>query len=152
GLTFPAGNVIAFNEATGIRVASPQVYVRNRISRNAIYSNGLGPDGGLGIDLEPLGVTANDFCDPDNGPNNLQNFPVITSVSPAHGGGISIVGSINSVPGNYRIEFFDSSNCDPSGFGEGARFLGSTTATVQFPFCEASFVATIGSIHFGQAD
>jgi len=52
----------------------------NRIISNSIYDNDF-----LGIDLvfanDTAGVTKNDLAPPDNdtGPNNLQNFPGITS-------------------------------------------------------------------------
>ena len=46
----------------------------NTISRNSIFSNV-----GFGIDLDLNGVTPNDgLGDADTGPNNLQNYPVIT--------------------------------------------------------------------------
>jgi hypothetical protein len=148
GLSFAAGNVIAFNHS-GVRVDNG---VENRILRNAIYSNGFGRTDGLGIDLGPSGVTANDFCDPDTGPNNLQNFPVITSVTPAPGGGIMITGAVSALNGNYRIEFFNNATCDPSGSGEGEQFLGSVlTTTVQFPFCRAAFQTTFPNISKGEA-
>lgn len=120
------GNTIAFNDGDGISAQSSSpgglgIADGNIFSRNRIYSNG-----GLGIDLGPDGVTANDSMDPDNGPNELKNFPVITSVS-ATG---TIVGSLNSTPNRvYRIEFFASASPDPSTYGEGSEFLGSVEVT-----------------------
>lgn len=67
------GNIIAYNSIIGIgTVASPDLN-GNKISRNSIHSNA-----NLGIDLSSNGVTANDDGDPDTGPNELFNFPVIT--------------------------------------------------------------------------
>jgi hypothetical protein len=88
---------------------------------NSIHSNT-----GLGIDLFPLGVTPNDPGDADSGPNELQNFPVLTSASTG-GGTTQIQGTLNShAITAYRLEFFSNTTCDPSGYGEGERFLGST--------------------------
>ena len=94
------------------------------IEGNSIFSNG-----GLGIDLNRDGVTPNDILpgDPDTGPNNLQNFPVLTSVS-SSGGTTTINGTLNSTPNTtFRIEFFANDMLDPSGNGEGQIFLGSTS-------------------------
>lgn len=44
----------------------------NRITANSIYNNGRP------IDLNNDGITPNDNLDPDSGPNNLQNFPIIS--------------------------------------------------------------------------
>ena len=55
---------------------------------------------------------------PDAGANNLQNFPVLTAAS----GGVD--GILNSRPNTtYRIEYFGSASCDPSGHGEGQVLL-----------------------------
>ena len=79
----------------------------------------------LGIDLIALGglsdgVTPNDSGDGDTGANNLQNFPVLVAST----GGVD--GSLNSRPNTtYRIEYFGSTSCDPTGNGEGQFFLGT---------------------------
>ena len=74
----------------------------------------------------PTGVTPNDTGDGDTGPNDLQNFPVITSADPSTQ---TISGTLNSNPSvnGYRIEFFKNPTCDPAGNGEGMTFIGSTT-------------------------
>src|SRR5262249_53482677 len=94
------------------------------ILRNSIFANGA-----LGIDLGINGKTDNDPGDGDDGPNNLQNFPEITSVA---GTGVSttITGKLNSTPNTaFRIEFFANDAADLSGFGEGQSFLGFTNVT-----------------------
>ncbi len=112
------GNVIAFNSADGVSVTSGAGHA---IRGNSIHSNG-----GLGIDLGDDGVTANDLGDADTGANNLQNYPVLTSVS-SSGGNVPIVGTLNSEASKtYRLEFFGSDKADPSHFGEGQVFLGAT--------------------------
>ena len=92
------------------------------ISANSIFGNGV-----LGIDLNDDGVTLNDPGDSDTGPNGLQNFPVITSVT-HKGGQLVIGGTLNSRPfGTYRLEFFANTSCDPSGYGQGQTYLGAKT-------------------------
>lgn len=116
-------NVIAFNGGDGIFIG-PTGGTGHGIFENSIHSNG-----GLGIDLGPDGVTANDPQDPDTGPNNLQNFPVITTVTPG-AGTVTVQGTLNSVPStNFTILIYNSPVCDPSGNGEGQTFLGSTNVT-----------------------
>jgi hypothetical protein len=66
------GNVIRNNDAEGVAVITG---TGNAILTNLIYDNV-----GLGIDLAPSGVTPNDPGDADTGPNNLQNYPEIDSI------------------------------------------------------------------------
>jgi hypothetical protein len=63
--------------------------------------------------------------DADTGANNLQNFPVISSVS--RSGDVALInGTLNSTPStSYKIEFFSNSSCDPAGNGEGQTLIGS---------------------------
>ena len=99
-----AGNLIAFNAFSGIEVFDSTT-TGNDFNANSIFSNGA-----LGINLfggseNGFGVTANDAQDPDSGPNQLQNYPVLTSANSA----AVIQGSLNSVPSKpYRIDFFSS--------------------------------------------
>jgi hypothetical protein len=86
-------------------------------------------------------VSANDVGDGDDGGNLLQNFPVLTSATIA-GGATRVAGSLNSTPSTkFRVEFFSNEECDPSGFGEGEKFLGSTDVTTD-PTGNASFLVT----------
>jgi hypothetical protein len=115
-----AGNVIAYNgvgnisQANGIQIVSG---TGNAVLGNSIYANY-----GLGIDLGNYGPTPNDPGDGDSGANNLQNFPVIASVTKS-GGNTAIAGMLNSVANTtYRIEFFANES-------QGQTFLGSTDVT-----------------------
>jgi hypothetical protein len=113
------GNIVAFNAGDGIAVLGS---VNVSLLGNAVFSNT-----GLGVDLGPNGVTANDIGDADAGANGLQNYPQLTSAVSA-GGNATIVGSLSSnASTTYRIEFFSSPVADGSGFGEGAVYLGYTT-------------------------
>ena len=115
-----SSNTIAFNGTAGVAVTSG--------TGNSILSNSIFLNGGLGIDLGPAGVTANDTGDPDGGANNLQNFPVITSATSV--GNTAIEGTLNSTANTtFRIEFYSNQVSDASGFGEGQAFIGSISAT-----------------------
>ncbi len=116
------GNVIAYNASVGVVIGSS--ITGTRILRNSIYSNSQ-----LGIDLNGDGVTANDTGDADTGANNLQNYPVLTSVTYS-GGTASVQGTFNSAASTtYTLEFFSNPTCDPSGFGQGKTYLGSQSVT-----------------------
>jgi uncharacterized repeat protein (TIGR01451 family) len=116
------GNVIAFNNGAGVRIDSG--------TGNAILTNAITANQGLGIDLSPAGVTANDSGDGDSGANNLQNFPVLQTANSANGGGSMVQGTLNSTASaTFTIQFFANDVCDASGNGEGQLFLGSTSVT-----------------------
>ena len=119
-------NHIAKVDTTGIFVTSLERGV-------TITGNSIHDCGALGIDLSANagadGVTSNDAGDGDDGGNNLQNFPVIQSAV-ASASSITIQGTLDSSrSATFRIEFFTSPSCDPSGFGEGEKFIGSTTVS-----------------------
>ena len=135
GTASGAGNTMAFNNGAGVNVTSG--------SGNAILSNSTFSNTGLGIDLGGDGVTANDNCDGDTGPNDLQNFPVLTSAF-SSAGTTTITGILNStVAHGFTIEFFANSACDPSGFGEGQTPLGSTVVFNSGKDCNITFTFTV---------
>ena len=114
------GNVIAFN-ATAIW---------NQGTRNAIRGNSIYANADLGIDLGPLGVTANDALDADSGPNGLQNFPLITTVD--YGASTTVNGILTSAPSaTYTLDFYANPICSPRprDFLQGQQYLGSLPVT-----------------------
>jgi hypothetical protein len=120
-------NTIAYNGNNGVTVWEQQFFNNfnadhNQITRNAIYDNTL-----LGIDLGDNGVTANDGGDPDTGPNEGLNFPIIASANYS-GGQTTISGTIDidTDPAQAMVEVFRA-RIDPSGYGEGAIYLGFDT-------------------------
>lgn len=120
-----ASNTIANNGGAGIRLSA------TASTDNAILGNRIFGNGGLGIDLEGgtedgFGVTENDRDDPDSGPNELQNYPAISAVVQTDTGADVSVELSTSAGGLYWIELFANDAADPSGFGEGARLVGST--------------------------
>lgn len=124
GIENGAANKIAFNAGPGIFVFSG---TGGSIRGNSIFSNS-----GLGIDLHTLtaaGVTPNDPNDADLGANNLQNFPVITTVS-SNASSTRILGTLNSTPNTtFQIDFYSNAAVDPSGNGEGGLFFNTTPVT-----------------------
>ncbi len=115
-----SNNVIAHGLANGVGLRD-DCGTGNTITANAIFGNGL-----LGIDIDLDGVTANDAQDTDLGANLRQNYPVLTL---ADGSENVVEGSLDSTPESaFTIELFASSTCDPSGYGEGERLVGSAAA------------------------
>ncbi len=104
------GNTIAFNGA--FNSGRPGVVISRLATGNLISQNSIVSNASLGIDLNCDGVTLNDVPpasnppDQDTGGNNLQNFPILTSVMAASGG-TQIQGTLTSTPNSsFRIEFF----------------------------------------------
>ena len=128
------GNTIAFNNGNGVEIVNFGISTGTLIMSNSIFANG-----GLGIDLGIDGPTANDPCDADD----FTNYPVLTSAisftsRAVHG---VLTGAANTT---YRLQFFANAACDPSGFGEGQRLVGTFTVTTNAS-CQASFVVTLAA-------
>ncbi len=106
------------NSGNGVK-ASGQASTKVSISRNRIAFNG-----GLGIQLGESGPGTNDAGDLDTGPNGFQNYPTLTSASPA-----GIKGNTSTfATGTYTVELFRSPTCDPSEHGEGLEWFASLGA------------------------
>ena len=85
----------------------------------------IGGNGGLAIDLAPIGVTPNDSGDGDSGPNELLNKPDLQSAIRDPSTLVTtITGGLNAAPNSsYSISFYISSSCDAGGYGGGQSFF-----------------------------
>jgi hypothetical protein len=122
-----AGNVIAFNTGDAVAIGSSftdDATIDNTVRGNSIFANGFG------IGLGGGGVIPNFQTNPSPFPNNHQNYPVLTSAGDATLGRTVVAGSLHSAPNaTFVIDFYASAKADPSGFGQGQTYLGSTTVT-----------------------
>jgi hypothetical protein len=124
GTSTGTANRIAFNRGAGVVVVGSTT-VKDSIQGNSIFGNAH-----LGIDLGADGVTPNDPTNPDTGPNNRQNYPVLISAINTSATGTTIAGTLHSaMSATFRVELFATPTADPSGFGQGKSFLGFTTVT-----------------------
>ena len=127
---------VSVGNALGVRIGSTALGERNLISANtgdgvtvttgslpAIVGNSIHTNGGLGIDHDDDGVTANDGGDADAVPN----APVLDTAT--DNGGISTVDFLLDVAaGTYVIDFYlNPAGGDASGFGEGEQHVSSVT-------------------------
>jgi len=109
-----------------------------------VLQNSIQQNGALGIDLGAAGVSPN-----DDESDDVQNFPLVTSVSVDGAAGTSdVAGTVTSLPAtNYRVEVF-SATPETGNFGEGGTFLGSTTVTTDgagvAPFLVTTPVRLVG--------
>jgi parallel beta-helix repeat protein len=144
GIDPAAANVIAFNAGTGVALTAPG-------AGNAIRGNSIHDNAGIGIDLNEDGATANDLGDGDTGPNNLQNFPVVSSVT--YGASTTVAGSLNSTPGTtFQLDFYSSAGCSnfPREFVQGATYLGSGPATTDGSGNVSFNVSGLGATQSGE--
>jgi hypothetical protein len=103
-------NLIAFNNYDGIMVAG-STPLDNRLRGNIYYNNG-----DLAIDLNDDGVDTNDIGDSDGGANGTQNYPVLNGISNSDVLAVTLNSKANTI---YDIDIYRTSDCDPSGHGEG---------------------------------
>jgi uncharacterized repeat protein (TIGR01451 family) len=155
------GNTIAFNDGPGVGLGGlNSQYIGlsgygfgNSIRGNSIHDNfdTVTNVNYLGIELGDYfdqtgadGVDPIDNPDSDNGENNLQNYPVLTSAS-STGGSLMISGTLFDDPNStYTVDFYTNPSIDPSGHGEGEYYLGSTVVTTDGNG-NGSFSASFGS-------
>ncbi len=121
GVAAGEANAIAWNH-TG---------VLNYGLHNAIRANPIFFNQGPGIDNDGDGVTKNDAGDGDTGPNDLQNFPLISSVD--YGAtNLTVHGILKTTPNTtFDIDVFESPSCTPRPrqLLQSAYYLGSTQIT-----------------------
>ncbi len=122
GSTAAAGNLITDNAGPGVVVGNSagDTTVGDMVTANRIFANT-----GQAIDLGDDGVTGNSAT-PRQGPNNLQNFPVIVSIATGQLEA-SLGGSAPDT--SFQIDVFASAAYGPGGAGEAQDDLGSLEAT-----------------------
>lgn len=139
-------NTIGGNGHNGISIIGfapdPQnISTGNRISRDNFVSNA-----GLDIDLGDDGPTPNDRGDLDNGPNRLQNFPVLQSAAPL-GTQTLAKFQLDTQPGTYTIDFYASSVPNPPSPVPGKWAVVATVTVVNSP--TAVYTATLPALPVG---
>lgn len=109
GLAPGAGNAIAFSGVAGVYLEPTSINpINNAILSNSIY--GRGPAIKLGVD----GPHQNDNLDLDEGPNHLQNFPVLT-VHFVGSSTFGVDGTLDSTPNTqFTIQLYDDGTDYPS--------------------------------------
>ena len=116
-----AGNVIAYNTDAGVFVIHSN---DDAIRLNSIYANG-----DRGIDLNAgEGIPINQPGNNNMGPNDGQNYPVLSSaISSATG--TTVVGGLNTVTNaGYIIDFYTNTVLDSDGVSvQGKTYVGSTS-------------------------
>ena len=132
GTATGAGNVIANNGAPGPGAGVGVFLDSSAGTGNSIRANLIYANKGIGIALAFSDPNPNDLLDGDTGPNNLQNFPIISSAVPGSGN-TQITGALHSTPNTtFDLDFFSNDACIPfpHEYLEGRIYLGSgVTAT-----------------------
>jgi hypothetical protein len=138
GLTAGAGNTVAGNGGAGIAVVGG--------TGNAVLGGSFFANTGLPIDLGNDGATANDALDSDPGPDDLQNYPLLSTPATAVGE-TTIAGTLSSTPSRtFTIVFYASPATDTD--VEGRTMLGSTSVTTAADG-SASFSLTANAVAAG---
>ncbi len=114
-----AGNLITDNSGAGV-VIQDTGSVGNQITANRIFGNT-----GQAIDLGDDEITDNASA-PRQGPNNLQNFPVVIATDDGSYEGWLGGSTPESV---FRLDFFANASYGPGGAGEAQDYLGSMEVT-----------------------
>ena len=119
-----SSNTIVASAANGVAMSSTAG------NGNAVFGNRIHASGALGIDLGADGPTPNDVGDLDDGPNRLQNSPVLQDAQSVDGSTV-IKGTLNSLPNQfYRVEFFLNNSINAQGLSEGLHIIGSSSVLV----------------------
>ena len=126
GTAAGAGNIIAFNANEGVAVGENEF---DSSTGNAILSNAIYGNTGLGIDLGDEGVLPNTPGGVPGAPNNFQPYPDLLAFV-SFGPETAIKGTLDATADTrYTIQFFGNTTADPSGFGQGQYLLGTASVT-----------------------
>ncbi len=118
-----SGNGNTVMNTTGVAV------LPNGTGKVAILGNSISNSGTFGIDLANNGINTNDAGDVDTGPNDLLNYPEITSAV-GDSGLVEIELDLDVPAGIYRIELFaNPSGANASGYGDGETLSHATSVT-----------------------
>lgn len=110
------GNFIARSVGPGVWI-SPSGGNGNRVLSNEFLDNQ-----NVDIDLASAGPSSNQASNPAVGPNQLQNYPVLTQATRSSGANPSITvnGNLNSTPNaSFRIDYYLATACDATAPGRG---------------------------------
>lgn len=151
------GNEIAYNDNDGVVVGGTQRLATDftdghLIRFNTYHDNGGTDDIGIAINGDSgtpeqglaspfertpgLGNAPNDRnvtnldepTDFDTGPNNENNLVRLDPTTALEGGRAHARGTVNTEPNaTFVLDFYANDDPDPSGYGEGEHFVGSTT-------------------------
>jgi CSLREA domain-containing protein len=112
------------------------VLLRNGSTLATVIENRIRNNGELALDLDVSnathgdGVSANDPLDADSGPNNGQNFPVLSQARREASGIVASI-SLNSTPNqSFRLRYCYVAVADSSGHGECDQPIVGVTQTV----------------------
>lgn len=143
GTEYEMANIIAYNGKNGVSINGTDSE-HNLISGNSIFENGK-----LGIDLNNDGITLNDIDDSDIGPNDLINSSVITNIIQIDINQYTVSGI--AAP-HTRVELYITNEpdneifADPSGNGEGYKFLNSINTNFSGNFIFTDQIFPAGSV------
>ena len=124
-----AGNLITANAGDGVNIdGTTNGTYTTFVTGTSVVGNTIYGNTGAGIDLNGDGVTANDSTDGDGGPNELLNYPLITTANLTNTT-LTLGGSLDTdvATAQFRLEFFGNTSGteDPTN-GESRTYLGST--------------------------
>ncbi|MEZ6121896.1 MAG: Calx-beta domain-containing protein [Planctomycetaceae bacterium] len=150
GLSSSVGNTIAFNLRGGIKLDKLDDTFENHTlpgANNSILSNSIYLNVAAGIDLGNHGADQNDANDSDNGPNDLQNYPTITSAVKSSSS-VQISGQLSSTPNSqFILELFSSTGA--ASIGDGQALVHQSVITTNSAGVYNFSVATTASIAYG---
>jgi len=145
-------NTIANNGYNGVDAGYNDVSVLYSSLSNgrAIYGHA-----GLGIERGEAGVEPND---PSGLRNRPPNFPILQASTVSLTAGTTIFGQITQLSSSpITLQFFYNTACDPTGYGEGWSYIGSTAVPGGAPtlfqfqthsiFLRGYFTATATTVH-----